>query len=190
MWKASIATLLVLACSRKDSAGPLAKVEDTGRFELHCAAFPNEGAIPKKFTGDGPDVSPALRWTGAPAGTKALALIVDDPDAPMGTWVHWVVYDLAPTETSLPEGVPKGATLAGGARQGKNSWGDQGYGGPAPPPGDPHRYYFKLYALSEPTRLGPGATKQKVLAAMQGKKLGEAQWMGRYGRTAAPPSPE
>jgi len=151
-------------------------------LSLHCAAFATGQTIPQPFTGDGADVSPALGWSGVPPGTRSFALIMDDPDAPGGTWVHWVVYDLPATQTSLPEGVPTIVAVEGGARQGKNSWGKIGYGGPAPPPGAPHRYVFKLYALSGLTNLKGGVTQSTLLVAMKGKVLGEAQWLGRYGR--------
>lgn len=150
---------------------------------LHCSAFPNGGNVPPKFTGDGENVSPELSWSGVPAGAKSFALVMDDPDAPAGTWVHWVVYDIPVAQKSLGEGVPTLATIDGGARQGKNSWGNLGYGGPAPPPGPPHRYIFKLYALSAMTNLRSGVTKETLQVAMKGKVLGEAQWLGRYGRT-------
>ena len=149
---------------------------------LKSSGFAHETRIPNKYTADGPDVSPSLEWSDAPAGTKAWALIMDDPDAPMGTWVHWVIYDVPAETKSLAEGIGKGASLPKGTKDGKNSWNKLGYGGPSPPPGKPHRYYFKLYALSAPTALAAGATKADVEKAMQGKILAQAQWMGTYGR--------
>src|SRR5258708_29814808 len=118
-------------------------------MSLHVttSAFPSEGTIPKKFTCDGPDLSPPLAWLGAPPGTQSFALILDDPDAPVGTWVHWVLYDLPADTGELPEGVARQEQLASGARQGRNDFGKIGYSGPCPPPGKPHRYLFKLYAL-------------------------------------------
>src|SRR5574341_1376193 len=107
-------------------------------FAIQCPAFANGETIPARLTADGADVSPPLSWSGAPAGTKSFALIMDDPDAPAGSWVHWLVYDIPPTQTSLPAIVPGTATIEGGARHGKNSWGKLGYGGPAPPPGPAH----------------------------------------------------
>lgn len=138
--------------------------------------------IPRAFTADGADLSPALAWTGAPADTKAFALIVDDPDAPVGLWVHWVLYDLPGTAGGLAQNQARSATLGSGARQGRNSWSRVGWNGPSPPPGKPHRYFFKLYALSGPVGLEPGATAQKLEAAMKGKVLAEASLMGTYGR--------
>ena len=152
-------------------------------LELKSAAFPPGGDIPKQHTCDGVDSSPPLEWTAAPAGTKALALLCEDPDAPSGLWVHWVVWGIAPTTGALPEGVKPGATLAGGSRQGRNDFGKLGHNGPCPPPGKPHRYFFRLYALDVVPELEPGATRQQLLDAMQGHILGQAELMGRYGRS-------
>lgn len=150
-------------------------------FTLQSSAFQNGGSIPKKFTCEAADVSPELTWSGVPEKTQSFALIADDPDAPMGTWVHWVIYDLPPNTAKLPEGVPKQEQAASGA-QGKNSSGKIGYGGPCPPPGKPHRYFFKLYALDSKLNLKPGARKPEVEAAMKGHVLAEAELMGKYGR--------
>lgn len=151
-------------------------------MELQISAFPREGSIPKTFTADGSDFSPALAWTTPPEKTKAFALIMDDPDAPAGLWTHWTLYDLPPGTTSLGENCPKAPTLPNGSRQGKNTWGRVGYNGPSPPPGKPHRYFFKLFALSSPLELEAGATRDQVDAALRGKVLAEAQWMATYGR--------
>ena len=151
-------------------------------FETASTAFSNGGTIPKKFTCDGPDVSPPLRWTGAPAAAQSFALIMDDPDAPVGTWVHWVLYSLPAGTTELPEGVEKQEQLANGAIQGRNDFRRIGYGGPCPPPGTPHRYYFKLYALDTKLNLKAGGTKPDLERAMQGHILVETELMGRYGR--------
>jgi Raf kinase inhibitor-like YbhB/YbcL family protein len=139
-------------------------------------------AIPRAFTADGADISPALAWQGAPQGTRAFALVMDDPDAPVGLWVHWVVYDLPGDLAGLSQNQPRSAALGNGARQGRNSWSRLGWNGPSPPPGRPHRYFFKLYALDGPLGLDSGATAQKVEAAMKGKVLAEASFMGTYGR--------
>jgi Raf kinase inhibitor-like YbhB/YbcL family protein len=149
-------------------------------LQLTTAAFSNGGAIPKKFTCDGPDVSPALSWNEPPAGTQAFALIMDDPDAPAGTWVHWVLYDLPSNARSLSEGVPKDPELANGARQGRNDFRKIGYGGPCPPRGATHRYFFKLYALHSKTNLKAGATKADLESTMKGHILGQAELMGRF----------
>jgi Raf kinase inhibitor-like YbhB/YbcL family protein len=151
-------------------------------FEISSTAFPDGGMIPKKFTCDGADVSPPLSWTPAPAGTQSFALIMDDPDAPVGTWVHWVRYNLPANTRELPEGVEKQEQLAGGATQGRNDFRRIGYGGPCPPLGKPHRYYFKLYALDTELTLKTGATKPELERAMKSHILGKTELMGRYGR--------
>ncbi len=151
-------------------------------FALTTSAFPPGGDIPRKFTCQDADVSPALAWTDAPAGAQSFALIVDDPDAPVGTWVHWVAYDLPATTHQLPEGVAKVAQIAGGGTQGVNDFGSLGYGGPCPPAGNAHHYFFKLYALKAKLNLKPGATKKDVVQAMQGQVLGEVQLVGKYKR--------
>ena len=145
-------------------------------------AFEEGGRIPRQYTGDGADVSPPLAWTGVPEGTKSIALICDDPDAPVGTWVHWVLYSLPADTTGLPEGVPADRELEDGARQGTNDFRNIGYGGPAPPRGPAHRYFFKLYALDTELELAPGATKSQLLKAMEGHILAQGQLMGRYQR--------
>jgi len=151
-------------------------------LQLTTSAFPVQGTIPKKFTCDGPDVSPPLAWSGAPPGTQSFALIVDDPDAPAGTWVHWVLYDLPANMKELAEGVPKQEQLSNGARQGRNDFRKIGYGGPCPPPGKPHRYFFKLYALDKKLDLKAGASKAEAESAMKGHILAQAELIGRYGR--------
>ena len=151
-------------------------------FTVSTTAFQPGGDIPTKYTCTGPDVSPALSWNDPPAGTQSFALIADDPDAPVRTWVHWVAYDLPASSRQLPEGVPKTAAIPGGGVQGLNDFGKTGYGGPCPPPGKPHRYYFKLYALDSKLNLKPGATKKAVEQAMQGHILAQAEVMGRFKR--------
>lgn len=155
---------------------------ETMAFEIKSSVFTQGQPIPRKYACDGPDLSVPLTWTDPPAGTKSFALIADDPDAPMGTWVHWVLYDLPAEARQLPEGVPKKETLSDGSRQGMNDFGRIGYGGPCPPPGKPHRYFFKLYALDKKIGLPPRATKPQVLDAMKNHLLGEAQLMGTYKR--------
>ena len=151
-------------------------------FEISSTAFPDGGMIPKKFTCDGADVSPPLSWTPAPAGTQSFALIMDDPDAPAGTWVHWVIYNLPADTSELPEGVEKQKQLASRAIQGRNDFRRIGYGGPCPPPGKPHRYSFKLYALDTELNLKTEATKPELERALKSHILGETELMGRYGR--------
>ncbi len=151
-------------------------------FQLKSSAFDANQMIPRKNTCDGVDVSPPLEWSQAPEGTIAFAIIVDDPDAPAGTWVHWVIYDLPAEVHSLKEGVPTDETLENGAKQGVNDFRKVGYGGPCPPPGKPHHYFFKLYALDAKVGLRSRATKQQVISAMKGHVLAEAQLVGLYKR--------
>jgi Raf kinase inhibitor-like YbhB/YbcL family protein len=152
-------------------------------MQISSKVFAEGKAIPKEYTGDGKDASPPLQWTAAPAGTKSLALICDDPDAPRAEpWVHWVIYDLPGTALDLPEGVPTTGSLSSGAKQGRNDFGNTGYGGPAPPRGKPHRYFFKLFALDAMLNLKEGATKKQVEEAMKVHVLAEGQLMGTYQR--------
>lgn len=157
---------------------------DAAPLALRSAAFADGAPIPGPHTCDGPDRSPPLAWSGAPPATKSFALICDDPDAPAGTWVHWVLFDLPAAVTELAEGVAKTATLKqlGGAVQGNNTGQKIGYSGPCPPPGKPHRYFFTLYALDAALGLRAGATKAQVEQAMQGHVVAEARLMGTYGR--------
>lgn len=127
-------------------------------------------------------MSPPLRWGPPPQGTRSFALIADDPDAPVGAWVHWVVFNIPADEREMPEGAPPKEVFPKGGRQGLNDFNRIGYGGPCPPPGKPHRYFFKLYALDITLDLKPRATKAQVLEASKGHIVGEAQIMGRFGR--------
>jgi len=151
-------------------------------FQLSSSAFSSSGTIPKKHTCDGSDASPALSWNSAPAGTQSFALIADDPDAPAGTWVHWVLYNAPSSAKEFPEAVKKEEQLSDGTLQGRNDFRKIGYGGPCPPPGKPHRYFFKLYALDTKLSLKAGATKSDVESAMKGHVLGQAELIGKYGR--------
>jgi Raf kinase inhibitor-like YbhB/YbcL family protein len=151
-------------------------------FTITSTSFQSGENIPKKFTCDGADVSPELSWMNPPPGTQSFALISDDPDAPVGNWNHWVLFDLPAATSNLPEGVTKIDELPGGGRQGRNDFRKIGYGGPCPPPGKPHRYFFRLYALDKMLNLNPGSTKPEVEQAMQGHILGQAEWMGKYRR--------
>jgi Raf kinase inhibitor-like YbhB/YbcL family protein len=146
-------------------------------------AFTEGQAVPARYTADGDDVSPPLAWDHVPEGTRSLALVCEDPDAPRGTWTHWVLFNLSPDTKKLDENIAKKATLSNGGVQGANDFGKSGYGGPSPPPGKPHRYFFKLYALDTALKLQAGASRQQLLAALQGHVLDEAQLMGTYGRT-------
>jgi Raf kinase inhibitor-like YbhB/YbcL family protein len=144
-------------------------------FSITSTAFATGAAIPPRYTCDGDDAIPPLAWSGAPASTRTFALIMDDPDAPGGTYVHWVLFNLPATAAALPESEASGV-------QGKTNSGRTEYGGPCPPPGKPHRYYFKLYALDGPLSLRSGATKADVERAMEGHVLASAQLMGTYAR--------
>lgn len=150
-------------------------------IQLTSEAFSDGTMIPKRFTCDGEDLSPPLSWSGLPAGTGSLALICDDPDAPVGTWDHWVLFNIPASATGLPVNVPAKAILDDGSVHGNNSWGRLGYGGPCPP-GGTHRYFFKLFALDIALNLKTGATKSQLVKAMEGHILDQGQLMGKYRR--------
>jgi Raf kinase inhibitor-like YbhB/YbcL family protein len=195
---AEVAGLLGLfatfGCSRED---PL-PAEDPSRLtiQLHSPAFSDGGIIPKAFTCDGSDRSPPLEWSGVPAEAHSLALICDDPDASMGTWSHWVLFNLSPRLRALEPGIPGQEAVVisapGGseppspasssARHAKNDFGKFGYGGPCPPSGT-HRYFFRLYALDRSLELSSSADRRGVLQAIKGHILAEGRLMGRYSRT-------
>ncbi|MFO3795754.1 MAG: YbhB/YbcL family Raf kinase inhibitor-like protein [Anaerolineales bacterium] len=164
--------LLLAACGR-------ATQEVTMTFSFSSPAFGYGQPIPALYSCKGRDISPPLEWSELPAGTKSLALLMDDPDAPMGTWVHWVIYNIPPTRNGLEEAIPAQERLADGSLQGKNSWRRIGYGGPCPPSGT-HRYYFRLYALDSTLTLAGGATKEQLLETMRGHILAQAEWMGTF----------
>ena len=148
---------------------------------LTSSAFADGATIPRKYTCDAEDISPDLKWSGVPNGTKSLALICDDPDAPVGTWVHWVLFNIPADATALPAGTPAEAVLKNAARHGKNDFRKLGYGGPCPP-GGTHRYFFKIYALDAVLTLESGSNKAQLLDAMKGHILAEGQLMGKYKR--------
>ena len=160
---------------------PFEKAKGGGAMKLTSSAFVEGGMIPGKYTCDGADVSPPLKWDSLPDGTKSLVLICDDPDAPMGTWVHWVYYDIPAKAKELPEKIISDEHPASGGVQGINDFRRVGYGGPCPPSGT-HRYFFKLYALDTLLDLGPGATKGQVIKVMENHIIGNAQLMGKYKR--------
>ena len=150
-------------------------------LEITSSAFSEDEMIPTRHTCDGPDVSPDLAWSGVPDTAQSLALICDDPDAPMGTWVHWVLFNIPAGTSGLPAEIPPDAVLENGARHGINDFRRLGYGGPCPP-GGTHRYFFKLYALDTELDLASGITKAQLLEAMEGHILAEVQLMGKYKR--------
>jgi Raf kinase inhibitor-like YbhB/YbcL family protein len=171
----ALLALLAATNARSESA------EGELTMTLTSPAFAHGEAIPRQYTCDGSDTSPALTWSGAPAGTQSFALICDDPDAPAGIWVHWVLYDIPVSVTSLEEGIASVNHPDSGGTHGTTSFRRLGYGGPCPP-GGTHRYYFKLYALDTILDLSPGATKRQLVQAMEGHILAEAQLMGTYTR--------
>jgi Raf kinase inhibitor-like YbhB/YbcL family protein len=148
-------------------------------LKLTSNAFPNGGTIPEIFSKHGGNQSPALAWTGVPADTRSLALIVDDPDAPKGLFTHWILYGINPKVNALKGHIPAKGTLANGARQGINGFREQGYGGPQPPSGT-HRYVFHLYALDTDTDMPEGLTRQELDGAIEGHIIEEATLTGRY----------
>lgn len=181
--------LLIASCgstrNKKQTASNLQEAmmatESGTKLVLTSSAFKEGEAIPKQYGCKGVDISPPLEWSGVPDNAKSLALIVDDPDAPMGTWVHWVIFNIPAQTTGLPENVPPKDSLPDGAIQGRNDFRNIGYGGPCPPSGT-HRYFFKLYALDTALQLKAGSSKADVLKAMKGHLVGEGQLMGRYSR--------
>lgn len=177
-----LAGLVVLAsCGPRDPEPPLGPVT----IKLKTTVFSDGASIPARYTCDGGDISPPLSWSGVPEKAASLALVCDDPDAPMGTWTHWLVYNLEPTVASLPEGLPASDDLAlpnaKPAIQGKNDFGKPGYGGPCPPSGT-HRYVFRLYALDAPLKLVAGATKAQLMGEIKGHVVAEGRLIGKYSR--------
>lgn len=158
------------------------KAPPASGFRIESPDFSEGNLIPRRLTCEGADDSPALEWSDPPAGTRSFVLIVEDPDAPAGIWTHWVAYNLPAGARKLPANMPKKERVAGGGIQGLNSFGNVGYGGPCPPPGNAHRYFFRLYALDTTLNLGPGSSRRQVLAATKGHILGEAHLMGRFKR--------
>lgn len=149
------------------------------KIKITSSAFKNGKLIPNKYACDGDDVSPPISWSSVPDGTESIAIITDDPDAPGGTFVHWVIYDIPGDITELSEEISSDDALEDGTQQGTNDFGNIGYNGPCPPKGT-HRYYFKIYALDKETGIDPGATKEDLVNAMKGHILGEGKLMGKY----------
>jgi Raf kinase inhibitor-like YbhB/YbcL family protein len=168
----------------RSTTANLAASQSPGKIDamkLTSSGF-NEGQpIPRQYTCDGMNVSPPLEWSGTPSSAKTIALIADDPDAPSGTWVHWVLYNLPADKIGLVENIPPTEKMPGGGLQSKNDFGKFGYGGPCPPSGT-HRYFFKLYALDSELSLKSGVTKTELLKAMEGHIVAQGQLMGTYSR--------
>jgi Raf kinase inhibitor-like YbhB/YbcL family protein len=152
----------------------------SAEIRLTSAVFEQGGRIPYVHTCEGDDVSPPLEWSGAPVETRSYALVCEDPDAPRGTWIHWVLYNISGDAVELTRAVPTLPELPSGARHGRNTAGDMAYAGPCPPPGNPHRYFFRLYALDISLNLPPGATKLELEQAMDQHILAQGTLMGTY----------
>jgi Raf kinase inhibitor-like YbhB/YbcL family protein len=182
----SLAALFCLAAALVLNGTPALSAGTQGEpamsFQVTSPAFKQGEYIPKKYTGEGADVSPPLQWVNPPAETQSFALLCDDPDAPMGDWVHWVIFNMPAETRGLPEAVSTDKELKDKSRQGTNDFKRIGYGGPMPPRGSDHRYFFKLYALDAPLTLNAGAKKADLLKAMEKHLLGQAELMGRYRR--------
>lgn len=176
IWRVILTCIMLVGMTYQDAFS-----EGGRKMRITSSAFTDGNMIPAKYTCDGQDISPPLEWKDVPAGTKSFVLISDDPDAPMGTWVHWVAYNIPPDVAKLDENVKREKEFKNGMRQGSNDWPKIGYGGPCPPSGT-HRYYFKLYAIDTMLDIKPGATKTQILDTMKGHVLSEAQIMGRYHR--------
>ena len=151
-------------------------------MKLFCPSFAHNQMMPSRFTCDGQDISPPLNWENVPPETKSFALIMDDPDAPLGTWVHWIIFNIPASKNHLEEKIKKESNLSGGVKQGRNSWKQIGYGGPCPPSGT-HRYFFKFFALDKELDLEAGITKKNLLDAMQGHILDSQEMIGLYQRS-------
>lgn len=181
-----VAVLILLWVASHDAMTLVSQAAETtskNAMSLASSAFAEGASIPEQYTCQGKNISPPLKWSGVPSQVKSLALIVDDPDAPAGTWVHWLLFDLAPSTSELPEDfAAKGNMTAEMGKQGMNDFKRSGYGGPCPPVGKPHRYFFKLYALDTALQLKPGATKKDVERAMEKHIIGQGQLMGTYKR--------
>jgi len=178
----AMTAIIICGCEKQKKPGEISEERSQQMtVSVSSSAFQEGGMIPAKYTCDGNDVSPPLTWAGIPAGAKSIALIGDDPDAPVGTWVHWVMWNIPPDVHELPENVPPKPELPDGSRQGMSDFRRPGYGGPCPPSGV-HRYYFKVYALDTMLDLPSSARKGELLKAMKGHVLAEGQLMGKYSR--------
>lgn len=180
-WTAGVilmaALLMAAGCAAEDQVTP----DAAGGMQLRSAAFEDGGDIPAQYSCDGAGISPPLVWDHLPEETASLVLIMDDPDAAMGTWVHWLLYNIPPDTVGLPEDLAGKSGMPPGSQHGENSWRKDAYGGPCPPSGD-HRYFFKLYALDRRLALDSGAQKKELTAAMEGHVLDQVQLIAHYRR--------
>ncbi len=176
-----VSMLLFCSCKNSEQADSGTVGDKKMEIKITSSAFEDSGLIPDKYTCDGADISPPLQWEAVPEGTSSIALICDDPDAPVGTFVHWVIFGLPAETRELDENIAPDKTLPSGAKQGTSDFGRIGYGGPCPPSGT-HRYFFKIYALDTAIDLAAGATKRELLKAMEGHILGQGQLIGKYKR--------
>lgn len=178
MKRIKVVVVIFLVIFSLESFGKEGKIME---LKISSPAFKHNEFIPSKYTCDGENVSPEIRIEGIPTNAKSLVLINDDPDAPMGTWDHWILYDIPPTTTVIPEGIKPEREFSNGMKHGLNSWGKVGYGGPCPPSGV-HRYFFKVYALDVVLNLPSGVTKSKLLKAMEGHIIAQGELIGKYSR--------
>jgi Raf kinase inhibitor-like YbhB/YbcL family protein len=184
-FRVGLVTLLLLAILCACQGQPLeeqAQEQIGGTLQIESDAIKAGGTIPQQYTCDGEDLSPPLSWSEPPAGTQSLVLVCVDPDAPAGTWDHWLLFNIPAGTRSLPEGISADPVVEGLGTHGSNSWQRLGYGGPCPPQGAAHRYIFKLYALDTSLEIDPGASRKDVEKIMQGHILAEGQLLGSYGR--------
>ncbi len=183
--KSMYITAVVILIAAVSHSGNSAWADDNSepvKIELKSEAFEHEAAIPEKYSCEGDDISPGLTWNAPPKGTVELALICDDPDAPVGVWTHWVLYSIPADANALAEDLPIVEETESGIMQGENSWGNIAYGGPCPPRDSEHRYFFKLYALDSETGLQPCASKKQLEKAMKGHIIGYGELMGTFKR--------
>lgn len=173
--------IVLFGCQNGRESKPVLPGTKILKLTITSAAFDEGGMIPKKYTGDAENISPPLAWSEIPEPAKSLALVVDDPDAPSGDWVHWVVYNMPATMKEMPEDIGPDERVPGIGIQGKNDFGKIGWGGPHPPSGT-HRYFFRLYALDMLLDDKPGLTKKQLLAAINGHAVAQGELIGRYAR--------
>lgn len=178
----AVAALVLLGCQVFTAEAKQAGGKTMHKLSVTSTALTEGAKVPKEYTGDGKDVSPPLSWGQLPTQAKSVCIICDDPDAPVGNWTHWVLFNIPVSSTGLSEGVRADETLPDGSVHGINSWKKVGYNGPAPPPGQNHRYFFKVYALDKKLDLKPKATRDQVLQAINGHVVAEGQLMSTYNR--------